>query len=69
MADTIVNVPDASGSGDAGWLVALVVILVVIVGGVMWYRYGYFAPTPSSGTNINVTIPAPGTNSGAVITY
>jgi cell division protein YceG involved in septum cleavage len=61
MADTIVNTPASSDSGAAGWVVAVVVILAVIVGGFLWYRhYGaYSAPTPAGTTNINVTMPNP----------
>jgi hypothetical protein len=62
MADTIVNTPATQDSGAAGWVVALIVLLAVIAGGFVWYRY-YGAPqspTPASttNTNINVTVPS-----------
>jgi len=56
MADTIVNTP-ANDSGAAGWFVALIILLAVIAGGFLWYRY-YRAPAAAPATNINVTIPA-----------
>jgi hypothetical protein len=58
MADTIVNAPQGD-SGAAGWMVAVVILVAVIVGGFLWYRY-YGAPQAApSDTNINVTIPNP----------
>lgn len=58
---TIVNPP--SNDTGAGWAVALVILIVVIVGGFFWYKtYGIPAPAQNSGTNINVTIPTPGGN-------
>ena len=69
MADTIVNTPATQDSGAAGWVVALIVLLAVIAGGFVWYRY-YGAPqspTPAGTTNINVTVPAvPGTTGTGV---
>ena len=58
MADTIVtNSPGTNDSGAAGWVVALIILVVVIVGGFLWYRnYGF----PGAGTtNINLTVPNP----------
>lgn len=62
MADTIVNTPPSNDSGAAGWVVALIILIAVIVGGFMWYRY-YGVPQASAPdtTNINVTIPIPTT--------
>ena len=64
MADTIItNTPaDRSDSGAAGWAVAVIILLVVVVGGFVWYRY-YRVPAaaPAGQTNINVTIPNPAT--------
>lgn len=60
MADTIItNSPEKEGGG-AGWVITLVIIIAVIVGGVLLYRNGAFrsaAPAPSN--DINITIPAP----------
>jgi len=63
MADTIVtNTPATSDNSAAGWIVALVIIIAVIVGGIYFYRHGIFgAATPASTTNINVTVPNPTT--------
>jgi len=64
MADTtIVNTPDGQDSNSAGFAVAVVLILLaVVVGGFMWYRtYGVAKAPEADSTNINVTIPAPGT--------
>lgn len=61
MADTIVtNSPGQSDSGAVGMVIAFIILLAVIVGGVVLFRNGAFnnnnAPTD---TNINVTIPTP----------
>ena len=63
MADTIVtNSPGTNDSGAAGWVVALIVLVVVIVGGIVLYRHGTFgAAAPAGSTNINVTVPNPTT--------
>ena len=59
MADTIVNTPSTNDSGAAGWVAAVVILLDVVGGGLVWYRYyRYRAPAPST-TNINVTVPTP----------
>ncbi len=64
MADTIVNTPAGnSDSGAAGWMVAIIVLIAVIGGGFVWYRY-YRGPAPTGDTNINVTIPTPGAGTG-----
>ncbi len=63
MADTIItNSPERdNGDGGAGWVVALVIIIAVIVGGIILYRHGAFGNTaqPANSTNINVTVPNP----------
>jgi hypothetical protein len=62
MADTIVNTPSSQDSGGAGWAVAVIILLAVIVGGFVWYRsHGAAAPAQPGAANINVTIPAPTT--------
>ena len=65
MADTtIVNTP-GSGSGDsgAGWMVAVIILIAVVAGGFLWYRYqGRAVPAD---TNINVTIPTGTATGGA----
>ncbi len=59
MADTIVtNTPGTSEGGSAGWMVALIILLAVIAGGVFLYRRGIL-DVPSRTTNINVTLPTP----------
>lgn len=61
MADTIVNVPEKSGdTSAAGWVVAIVVILAVLIGGFFLLR-GTAPAVPNTGPNINVTVPANGT--------
>lgn len=64
MADTIItNSPDKNNGGDssAGWAVAFVIIVALLVGGFLLYQGGFFtqAPEPADSTNINVTIPNP----------
>jgi hypothetical protein len=62
MADTIItNSPEKGGDSGAGWAVALVIIIVLVVGGIILYKKGAFrgnsAAPASNGTNINVSIP------------
>jgi hypothetical protein len=59
MADTIINTPQQTpqDNGSGGWAVAVIILILVIVGGFVWYRY-YRVSAPST-TNINVTVPAP----------
>lgn len=61
MADTIItNSPDKNDNSEAGWMLALVLVVVLIAGGIILYERGFFSRTmaPSS-TNINVTVPPP----------
>ena len=64
MADTIItNSPNKNNDSGAGWMVAPVLIIAVVVGGILLYQRGAFkraAPATSS-TNINVTMPNPDT--------
>ena len=63
MADTIISSPSRSNeSGVLGWVVALIVVLAVIVAGFVWMRQGVGIPNTGSGTNINVAVPASGTD-------
>lgn len=59
MADTIItNTPRSSDdAGGAGWLVAVVIILVVAIGGLILYQKGFFRGNGENTTNINVSIP------------
>ena len=56
------------GESQTGWVVAVLVLIVVIIGGVyMWmhYRHPAAAPAPQSdSTNINVTLPGGTNNTG-----
>lgn len=70
MADTIItNSPEKrerSSDSGAGWVVALIIIIAVVIGGIMLYRRGVFrANTPSDTTNVNVTVPNPLDSSGS----
>lgn len=66
MADTtIVNTPATQDSGTAGLVLVVVILVAIIGGGFLWYRYhgGRMMGSPTS-TNINVTLPSTGgTNS------
>ena len=68
---TIVNNPQperviqTSESGGAGWAVAVVILIAVIAGLFVWYRYHTAAaPVQSGSANINVTLPTGTTGSG-----
>ncbi len=63
MADTIVtNTPGTTSDSAAGWVVALIVLAAVVIGGLIWYRSG--ASLPSGDTNINVSVPTPSAGTG-----
>ena len=60
MADTIVTNSPGSNDGSSGWAVALIVLIVVIVGGFVMYQKGMIGTPSSAGTtNINVVVPNP----------
>ncbi len=61
MADTIItNSPERDGDSGAGWVVALVIVIAIVVGGILLYRRGVFrSAAPAGKTDINVTIPTP----------
>lgn len=64
MADTIVNTPGPSNdSGSAGWFVAVIILIAVILGGFYLYRHGV-GRAPAGTTNINVSLPTGGNSSG-----
>lgn len=69
MAETtIVNTPASSNdSGASGLILGLIILVIVVVGGFVWYRYYGPAASPST-TNINVTVPVPGTGNGGATT-
>jgi ABC-type transporter Mla subunit MlaD len=50
------------GDGGAGWAIAVLVLLAVIGGLFVWYRYYRVEPSQNPTTNINVTLPT--TNTG-----
>ena len=57
---TVINTPSNtdSGSGGAGWAVAVIILLVVIAGGAYFWMHYRTPVTTSGGTNINVTLPS-----------
>lgn len=63
MADTVItNTPaqsSDSGAGAVGMVVALIMLAALIIGGVYVYRNGGIGGADE--TNINVTLPVPGT--------
>lgn len=61
MTDTIItNVPGSSDDASgAGWLVALVIILAIGIGGLVLYQKGFFNGNAGGTTNINVSVPDP----------
>jgi hypothetical protein len=67
MADTIVNTP-SSGESGAGWFVAVIILLAVVGGAFLWFtQYGMPQVSNPGETNINVTIPTPAADPGAVV--
>ena len=66
MSETTIVNPSSQDSGAAGWMVALIVLIAVIVGGFLWYRsYGGSHTAGPSSTNVNVTIPNPVAGGGS----
>ncbi|MEK7156183.1 MAG: hypothetical protein AAB790_00035 [Patescibacteria group bacterium] len=60
MADTIVTNSPGNDSGAVGMVIAFVILLAVVVGGVVLFRNGTFNNNNTQpDTNINVTIPTP----------
>jgi hypothetical protein len=68
MADTIItNTPDRGATEDnsaLGLVLALIVVAVVVIGGIYLYRHGSIGVPNTGGTNINVTVPGTGSDSG-----
>lgn len=68
---TVINNPtpertiiERTSDSGAGWAVAVIILLAVIVGGAYaWSRYHKAAPATPGTANINVTLPA-GTGDG-----
>ncbi len=67
MADTIItNTPEGrDGSGAAGMVLAVIVIIALIVGGFFLYRHGAPGVPNTGSTNVNVSLPAGGGSGGA----
>ncbi len=61
MADTVItNTPQPQADNTTGWVVAVIILLAVIGGGIYAYRTGMLGGrTAPDSTNINVTIPNP----------
>ncbi len=61
MADTVItNTPTPNSDNSAGWVVAVLILLAVIGGGIYAYRNGMLGKRAAPDTtNINVTIPNP----------
>ncbi len=64
MADTIITNTPSSDSGAAGWVIALIVVAALVIGGIVLYQSGAFNGGAGGATDINVTIPTP-TGEGA----
>lgn len=61
MADTVItNTPTPSNDSSAGWMVAVLILIVIIGGSIYAYRKGMFGSRAAPDTtNINLTIPNP----------
>jgi hypothetical protein len=58
---TIINTPGNTQSEDgAGWMFAIIILLVVI--GVGSYAFVHYRKAPAATPSINITLPAPTTN-------
>lgn len=67
MADTVItNTPHPQTDNSAGWIVAVLILVAVVGGGIYAYRTGMLGNRSAPDTtNINVTIPNPIPGSGA----
>ena len=64
-----ITVERTTTDSGAGWAVAVIVLIAVVIGGAyVWAHYYRTAAAPSGGTNINVTLPASGNQSGTTNT-
>lgn len=59
MADTIVTNTPATTDSGAGWVVAFIILVAVVIGGFALYQNGFFGKAAPGTTNINVTVPNP----------
>jgi hypothetical protein len=65
MADREVIREREVETGAMGWFAALIVILAVVIGGIIWYQQGTPGiPNTGDQTDINITVPNPTTGSG-----
>ena len=65
MADTIVHSPSDRSDSAAGWAVAAVVVVAIIIGGILLFQDG-LPGVPNTGTDVDVNMPtqSTGANSG-----
>ncbi len=61
MADTIVtNSPGTNDSSAVGMVMAFILLIAIIAGGIVLYQRGVLNQAkPADTTNINVTVPTP----------
>ncbi len=60
---TIINTPNSGGNGDSGLgFLALIIVIVLLVLGALFIWPGYMRgkAAPTTGANINVTLPTSG---------
>ena len=64
MADTIIERDRTTDVGDnsSGWAVAVIILLAVVVIGGLYFYYHRGAAPAAPAANINVTVPAPSSN-------
>lgn len=67
MADTIVNTPVERSDSAAGWAIAAVIVVAIIIGAVLLFRNGLPGVPNTGGTNINVEVPTGGTGGGGTM--
>jgi hypothetical protein len=61
---TIVNNPGEPRESSAGWAVAVIILLIVIAVGAVWFMRYRGAPAQNPGANIQVNLPTGGSNTG-----
>ncbi len=58
MSDNNETVVVDRASGNGGWAVAVVILVIVIAGIFLWMQYGAAPAEDTGGLDINVTVPA-----------
>ena len=68
MVDTHYIERERDDAGAMGWFIALILLLAIGIGGVIWYQQGT-PGIPNTGTESTVTVPNTSAPTGSGVTY